>query len=151
MRTMQKYLMVQKFQVIVEIPNRDSLTLEGERDGDRIVSYRLHAKGCPDLLRLAESWRDKLKGDIKQLAAPVARDHCSLLLKELLFKLKGQWDFPYKESELCHCRVVPAHIVDEAVMMGADSIFKVSRKTSAGTGCGTCHKDIEAVICFRQK
>lgn len=68
-----------------------------------------------------------------------------MLINEFIRKAKGEV-FVYNHDELCHCRMVSTEKVKNAVKLGCDSISEVSRTTLAGTGCGSCRKDIEDVI-----
>lgn len=68
-----------------------------------------------------------------------------ILLNEFILKAKGE-TFVYNHEELCHCRMVPTEKVKNAVKAGCHQISEVSRTTLAGTGCGSCRSDIEAVI-----
>lgn len=68
-----------------------------------------------------------------------------ILINEFIRKAKGE-TFVYNHDELCHCRMVPTEKVKNAVKQGCHSIAEVSRTTLAGTGCGSCRKDIESVI-----
>lgn len=69
-----------------------------------------------------------------------------ILVNEFILKIKGEFSFCYKHEELCHCRNV---MTEKVFTVIKDSCFKVedvSRTTQAGTGCGSCRKDIEALI-----
>jgi len=68
-----------------------------------------------------------------------------ILINEFIRKSKGE-TFIYNHDELCHCRMVPTEKVKNAVKLGCHSVAEVSRTTLAGTGCGSCRKDIEDVI-----
>lgn len=82
---------------------------------------------------------------------PPGDDHASMLVRELILKAQKKWQFPISTSEICHCRSVSTETVDEAVLMGARSIDLISKRTSAGTSCGTCSEDLEKVLCYRLK
>lgn len=68
-----------------------------------------------------------------------------VLINEFIRKTKGE-AFVYNHDELCHCRMIPTEKVKNAVKLGCHSVSEVSRTTLAGTGCGSCRKDIEDVI-----
>lgn len=68
-----------------------------------------------------------------------------ILINEFIRKIKGEV-FVYNHDELCHCRMIPTEKVKNAVKLGCHSVSEVSRTTLAGTGCGSCRKDIEDVI-----
>ncbi|OQW53639.1 MAG: hypothetical protein A4S09_06965 [Proteobacteria bacterium SG_bin7] len=138
-----------KINVKAGFRGRDELELDAEIDSGIIVSAKLRSIGCPQVLNLISDWRNRLKGSLAELSEPQGSDHASVLLRELIQKLKGTWSFPYKEEELCHCRAISTHTVDAAIVYGADNANKVAVKTSAGTGCGTCRRNTEAIIKFR--
>lgn len=68
-----------------------------------------------------------------------------ILINEFIRKSKGE-TFVYTHDELCHCRMVPTEKIKNAVKLGCHSVAEVSRTTLAGTGCGSCRKNIENVI-----
>lgn len=136
--------------LVAGLEGRDHLSLKVRIRAGKIESAELRAKGCPALLAAAASWRAKLHGPVAALPLPEGCDHCGILMRELILKLKESWAFPYNETELCHCRAVPTAVVDASVVMGAATVKQVGRKTSAGTGCGTCQKDIQSVIRYRR-
>ncbi len=68
-----------------------------------------------------------------------------ILINEFIQKSKGEV-FIFNHDELCHCRMVSTEKVKNAIKQGCHSIADVSRTTLAGTGCGSCRKDIETVI-----
>ncbi len=136
--------------VKVGFRGRDELELDAENDSGIIRNAKLKCIGCPQVLNLISDWRNRLKGSLAELPEPLGTDHAAILLRELIQKLKGTWNFPYKEEELCHCRAIPVQAVDAAIVYGADNANKVAVKTSAGTGCGTCRRNTEAIIKFRR-
>ncbi|MFZ4405449.1 MAG: (2Fe-2S)-binding protein [Pseudobdellovibrionaceae bacterium] len=142
--------------------SRDQQTLKEEKitvqwDGHDEVTVTLHngkvkhlqMVGCSQFLELMNLNRKKRGDDISTWPEPKGVSHSELLLKELLLKLKHQWDFPYKESELCNCRHVTAQKVDAAILAGAHTIDLVRRWTSASSACGTCQPDVEKIIAYR--
>jgi bacterioferritin-associated ferredoxin len=137
----------QEFQAAIS--GRDELHLTVELDGETIRSARLSAIGCPELLALVEAWRPRLGGDRRHLALPEGNGHADMLMRELILKVRGEWKFPYGEQELCHCRAIPTAKVDAAIIDGAHRIETISRRTSAGTSCGACKPDIEAILNYR--
>ncbi|MCB2154652.1 (2Fe-2S)-binding protein [bacterium] len=51
------------------------------------------------------------------------------------------------EQTLCFCRGVPASEVRDAILATASpSIAELQRHCPAGTGCGSCHPEIQALI-----
>ncbi|MEC5199165.1 assimilatory nitrate reductase electron transfer subunit [Arthrobacter sp. PL16] len=53
---------------------------------------------------------------------------------------------PGPDATLCRCAGVTHGAVQESVQRGCASVKEVSAGTRAGTGCGSCHDDIRAVI-----
>ncbi|MCB0394230.1 MAG: (2Fe-2S)-binding protein [Bdellovibrionales bacterium] len=129
-----------------EISGQDwvELTLDGDHP-----SWR--GNGCISVLNAVKMARSKLNGAPKDWTLPEGQDHGSLLLREVIMKARGEWKFPYDESELCHCRMVPTAVVDRCIQQGVQNVADVSRKTNAGTGCGTCRPNIQEIIDFRYK
>ncbi len=125
----------------------DELELSLDLDSDgTIKSAQLKGVGGPEMLRLLEDWRPRLKGSLAQVELPVGSSGPEIMLREILMKARGDWVEPYAEEELCHCRAVPTPIVRQAITAGADSPETVSRWTTASTQCGTCRKDVIALI-----
>lgn len=135
--------------VQVGLKGRDQLRLALVLQGELIQDAKLTGVGCPELLQILATWRPKLTGLLSDLPFPSGNSHSEVLLRELLLKAKGQWQFPYSEEQLCHCRAVPTEKVDRAVVSGCHSVAAVSSETSAGTSCGTCKPDIEAILKYR--
>lgn len=132
------------------LPGRETASLTfvlGE--GGEILSPRLTGIGGPEFLRLLCEWRPKIQGRLEDLPAPTGRSLGEILLRELILRAKGQWNYPYNEPELCHCRVIPTAIVDAAIVCGAHTPREVSEQTSCSTACGTCRPDVEAMIKYR--
>jgi len=142
--------MIQSFHL--HIPKADELALQLELDSTGVIkSARLTGVGGPDLLEVLGCWRDKIRGKIADLEIPEGDSTGELMLRELLLKAKEQWSSPYSEIELCHCRAVPTTVVESAILLGAHTPEKVSRWTSASTSCGTCRRDVEAILAARLK
>lgn len=134
----------------VSLSSRDRLHLIVEIDADgEIVSAQLTGSGCSELLSLLARVRPQLRGKLIDLALPEGQSHSVMLMRELILRAKGQWDFPYKDEELCHCRAVAMRKVDDAIISGCHSVETVKRATSASTSCGTCRWDIEAILKYR--
>lgn len=128
---------------------RDEVSLEVQTQGDEILKSTLKGIGCPNFLKNLAKQRKLLTGKISQIALPQGNTHVDIIFRELILKLQGKWDYPYKEEELCHCRLVPCSVVDQSIVFGANSSEKVAQLTLAGTGCGTCRKNIDKIISFR--
>ena len=105
--------------------------------------------GCSEMIEMMQKMKTNFGHDLKKWPIPVANDHGSMLLREMILKLRGEWTFPYAHAELCHCRSVPAQVVDQVVIAGAHSTEKVTRLTSASSACGTCRPDVQKIIDYR--
>lgn len=129
-----------------------SVGLEGR---DRIVvntegtTPAVQFRGCTELMGLMQSMRKNFGVDIKHWPVPSGSSHSEILLRELILKLRGEWNYPYKESEVCHCRGVSCYTVDQAIVGGAHNTATVSRQTNASTNCGTCRPDVQKMIDYR--
>lgn len=75
----------------------------------------------------------------------------SIFLNIFILKTQNKYDPPYKHEELCHCRLVPAIKVIESICQGNFEVAEISRTTLAGTGCGSCKKDIDDMINYHIK
>lgn len=142
-------------QAKVQWPGREEISIEVELgDHDQIKRARLTGVGGPDFLDLLKNYRlrnfcDGQNQTLKSLPLPEGLSPAVICLREAILKLKGEWTFPYKEEELCHCRSVLTSKVDLAICLGAHTPREVSEQTSASTACGTCRPDVEAIIKFR--
>ncbi len=136
---------------------REEVTIDVQLDqNDGLVQARLSGVGGPQFLNLLKTYREsqlapavKQKTALKALPLPEGTSIEAICLREALLKLKGEWNYPYTEEELCHCRAVPTAVVDQAICTGAHTTRQVSERTSASTACGTCRPDVEAILKFR--
>ena len=142
-------LQTQTFSQTVSLEGRDQLTLDLETRDGAITHAKLTGRGCTEMLTLMQAWRAKLSGDLKALEIPQGNSHSEILLREILLKAKGEWQFPYEDEELCHCRAISTKKVDAAIIGGCRSVRGIARETSAGTSCGSCRPDTEAIINYR--
>jgi bacterioferritin-associated ferredoxin len=134
----------------IGLPARDRLQLHLELDeGQQILSSRLVGVGCPEVLNLIQQWRPKLIGRLHEIEIPEGVSHGVLLLRELLLRAQGLWDPPYKDQEICHCRVVATRKVEDAIIAGCHTVDKIKRATNASTSCGTCRTDVESLLAYR--
>ncbi len=140
---------MEKKQIKIAISQRDSIDLNYSSDGEMVKDFSYQVIGCKDFVDQVEATFKDFSGNISDLALPEGDSHSDILIRELILKIKADWNFPYNDEELCHCRVIPTEVVDQAIISGAHSVKAVNRITSAGTGCGTCRKDIEALINHR--
>ncbi len=135
----------------VSLQGRDRLQLQMNLVNGTIESAKLSGSGCSDFLNLLQAWRPKLTGSLETLELPQGDSHSSLLLREAILRAQGEWKFPYADEEICHCRAVSTAKVDAAIIGGCRSVRAIARETSAGTSCGSCRTDTEAIINYRLK
>lgn len=109
----------------------------------------LKFQACSELLELLKSLKSRFGSDLLTWQVPGGSDHASMLVRELLLKMRGQWKLPYEPYEICHCRAVPTHVVDQAIVAGAHSVAAIGRWTTASTACGTCQPDVEKMLKHR--
>lgn len=69
-----------------------------------------------------------------------------ILINEFIAKAKKSFSLVYPHEELCHCRMVPTEKVFSVIKENCLTAAEVGRTTLAGTGCGSCRKDTEALI-----
>lgn len=81
----------------------------------------------------------------------VVFDGWDVLINQWIKLVKGQKTSCYPHDELCHCRMIPLDVVENAIKQGVFKQSEISRVTLAGTGCGSCKKDIEEVLQFHIK
>tara|TARA_B100000749_G_scaffold84052_1_gene63902 strand:+ start:47581 stop:48024 length:444 start_codon:yes stop_codon:yes gene_type:complete len=119
-------------------------------DSDQIQSAKVFGIGGHHFLEALREFRTQLKGSIADLVEPQGIDMCSMLMREMVLRLKGKWTPPYTEPNICHCRAVATKKVDQAILYGAHTAGQVSKQTSSSTSCGTCREDVESLINFRK-
>jgi bacterioferritin-associated ferredoxin len=133
----------------VGVKGRDYLNIQYDVVGGKFENVSLRAVGCHQLLQKVQALRARLTGEVENLAIPEGHDHASLLVREMVMKIKGVWNFPYEAEELCHCRAVATRKVDEAIVAGDHRVEDVAESTSAGSACGSCRPDTQRIINFR--
>lgn len=131
--------------ILVRYEGQDEIRLVRTKDGHGSMQITACKAVCEALEKLKavhgpnpEKWPE-----------PQGSTHADILVRELIMKTQGRFHFPYEHEELCHCRTVPAQIVDKAIMAGAHTVELVAQITTAGTSCGTCRPDTEKIIQFR--
>ncbi|MFK8139066.1 MAG: (2Fe-2S)-binding protein [Bdellovibrionales bacterium] len=128
--------------VKVGIHDRDFVTLSKE-DG----KWSYSAKGCLNFLKAILELSEK-SYDFNSISWDQHSPHVRLLMKELQLKLADQWELPYEEVELCHCRAVITEAVVDSIQSGADTVERVGLLCTAGTSCGSCKPDTESLLEF---
>ncbi len=129
--------------IIIDLPGRDRIEAHLDQDG-----WKISVVGCVALTREIQN-RMRAQPDPTRWELPVGVGHEDLLIRELILRAKGEWNFPYVEAEVCHCRSVETAIVDQAILAGAHSCKQVSSQTNASTSCGTCRSDVKKIIDYR--
>jgi bacterioferritin-associated ferredoxin len=128
--------------ICVEIPGRDRIEYDAKNP------QVLKVIGCSQLQELIRALQST-GGDVATWKIPQGNSHSDLLVRELILRARGEWEFPVQEAETCHCRAVPTNTIDQAIVCGAHSIDKVRRLTSANTACGTCFPEVEKILNYR--
>lgn len=123
--------------------------LKGRDFVERRADGSWHAVGCSSWLALLGRLRAAHGSDPAKWPAPAGVSHEEILVRELILKAQGVWAFPYPDEEICHCRMVPAEVVDQAIVAGAHTPEMVSRLTMASTSCGTCRPDVQKILHYR--
>ncbi len=134
--------------VKAELLGRDVIEIECEHLTPTVVK-RVSFIGCHEMIEMMQKMRRHFGMDVSHWPLPDANDHASLLLKEVILKLRGQWFHPFEATEICHCRSVATQTVDQAIIAGAHTTESVSRQTSASTSCGTCRPEVQKIIDYR--
>ena len=129
--------------IVVDFPGRDRLTASFENG-----SWKITVIGCVELQKKVKALQIQ-QTDLTLWKLPTGASHEDLLLRELILRAQGQWNYPYEHLEICHCRSVPTDTVDQAVLAGAHDCKRVSQQTSASTACGTCRPEVQKIIDYR--
>jgi bacterioferritin-associated ferredoxin len=130
--------------ISVRLQGRDHIDVNLEGAFPK-VSFR----GCSEMMDLMQLMRKNFGIDLRQWPIPPGTSHSEILLRELILKLRGNWQYPTPEVEVCHCRSVACYTIDQAIIAGAHSTEIVSRQTSASTACGTCRSQVQKMIDYR--
>lgn len=134
-----------------ELHGRDLIEVQCEGDDPRVPGAvrGVSIVGCAKFMDMMLKMKKHFGADISKWPLPEGADHGSLLLRETILKLRGEWKFPYQEDELCHCRMIPTEDVDQAIIAGAHTPEAVTRLTSASSACGTCRPQVQRLIDYR--
>ncbi len=121
----------------VSIPFQASITFENEN---------IHVVGPKSLLLKVRNFTIKFgKNPLTWPKIEGQKDQDEILIGEFIDQLNSR-PFIYNHEELCHCRMIKTETVKNAIKAGCHSVSDVSRTTLAGTGCGSCRKDIDEAI-----
>lgn len=134
-----------------ELQGKDYIEVQCEGDDPRKPGavQKVSMVGCARFMDMMLKMKKHFGLDISKWPLPEGQDHSSLLLREAILKLRGEWCLPYQEEELCHCRTIPTHDVEQAIIAGAHTPEAVTRITSASTACGTCRPNVQKIIQYR--
>lgn len=131
--------------IVAEIKGRDRLEVTS------LEPFQMTIVGCEKLYDDLKKMKSQHGVDLNQWPLPMGSSHTELLIKELLLKIKGQWNPIYEHDEVCHCRNVSLESVEQALFLGAQTSEMISKWTMSSTACGTCKPDVEKIIEFRLK
>lgn len=137
---------LERKQILVEMPGRDRLLATPAASG-----WTVDVVGCAEITRLVKGLEEAHGRELTSWPLPAGEGHASLLVRELILRARGEWVYPFEHLELCHCRSVATEVVDQAILAGAHTCEKVSRRTSASTACGTCRPEVQKILDYRLK
>lgn len=112
-----------------------------EYDGNSVKAI-----GPMTLLEALHSLKLTQGTDPKKWNLEKIENNDDLLIHEFLCKIHGKPVLAYPHEELCHCRMVSAEKVHQAIKQGCRSVKDIARTTLAGTGCGSCRPDTEMIL-----
>lgn len=135
----------------VELDGRDYIEVDTEGETPSAPGRVLHVShvGCTEFMDMMKKMRRSFGADISKWPLPEGQDHSSLLLREMVLRLRGEWQPVNAEEEVCHCRNISAHTIDQAIIAGARTPEVVTRQTSASAQCGTCRPEVHKMIQYR--
>ncbi|MBC7465442.1 MAG: (2Fe-2S)-binding protein [Bdellovibrio sp.] len=124
--------------IIARSPFQSEITLK---------NGQVHVIGSLQLIGHVTTLKNKFGHDPKKwMPLNEIKTGEDLLLNEFILKCRGEFKLAYEDDELCHCRMVLADKVYNAVKQGARSVEDVARFTLAGTGCGSCRSDSQKIL-----
>jgi bacterioferritin-associated ferredoxin len=137
-------LVVIIMKIKVELDDRDFLEVETDGSGLNVSML-----GCTEFMEMMQKMKRHFGVDIRKWPLPEGTDHPSILLREMVLKLRGEWVFPISENLVCKCRSISARVIDQVVIAGAHTTDSVTKQTSASSACGTCRPDVQKIIDYR--
>jgi len=78
-------------------------------------------------------------------------DGYDVLLNEFILRCQNNYKITYLHEEICHCRMISTEKILNTIKQGVFSTSEISRLTMAGTGCGSCKKDIDELLNYLVK
>ncbi|OFZ29675.1 MAG: hypothetical protein A2622_10645 [Bdellovibrionales bacterium RIFCSPHIGHO2_01_FULL_40_29] len=107
----------------------------------------LHIVGSFELIHKMNELKEKYGSNpVKWPELEKIKSADELLINEFILKCQSRFQLAYEHAELCHCRMVPAERVYDAIKQGCRTVNDIGRTTLAGTGCGSCRPDIEKLL-----
>jgi len=125
-----------------EIPFKAYLKLLKLENGQTEIVVQ----GPKKLFDLVNHLKQEHGVDPQKWPLQIEKNSESFIVNEFIQKVNNEYSVCYKHDELCHCRSVATNKVLSCIKDGDLTLADISRHTMAGTGCGSCHKDIEALI-----
>ncbi|MBC7742222.1 MAG: (2Fe-2S)-binding protein [Bdellovibrionaceae bacterium] len=104
------------------------------------------AVGPLSLLNRLQEMKRQFGVDPTKWSFNVPKTNDDFLIHELICAVQKKPALAYAHEELCHCRMVPAEKVHQALKQGCRTVNEIARTTLAGTGCGACRKDTEKIL-----
>lgn len=132
-----------------KIEGGDEIHVVVDVNGSSIRAVSWNVVGSLALIAAAKNLKSTFPSTVEALVAPVGNDAASLLVKELVLKIQNKWDAGDDDPEVCHCRKISQRSIERAIVLGAHTLEKVRKRTSANTGCGACMPDVLDLISKR--
>jgi len=125
-----------------EVPFKAFLQLKKNDNGQSDVIVQ----GSLKLIELVRHLKQNYGLDPASWPLQNSKNSESFIMNEFIQKTKGVYKPCYSHDELCHCRTISTEKVLNSIKDGCLTLQDISRTTMAGTGCGSCHKDIDSLI-----
>ena len=110
--------------LVVELKGRDRLEVTS------LSPFKMKVIGCDSLFQKLNEMKTQFGSDAAKWPLLKTHDHASLLINELVLKLQNNWQHPYKEDEVCHCRNISLETVEQAITGTAVQLYFWPGKTS---------------------
>lgn len=123
--------------IVAEIPYKAKISLTGQT---------VQVIGPKTLLDKVEKYKSTYGVNPTSWPEIKVIDGEDILINEFIAKAKKSFSLVYPHEELCHCRAVSTEKVFAVIKENCWTTAEVGRTTLAGTGCGSCRKDTEALI-----
>lgn len=110
-----------------------------------LVGNQLKVIGSLSLLNCFRSKLATEGEDVKKwtkFVNPISNEE--VLLNHFIEKLTSKQT--EEHDEVCHCRLVSRITIVDSILQGCRTPEEISKSTLAGTGCGSCKKDLEKIL-----